>query len=210
MLNWQVVHYALMSKFLEQLFKHTNNFILKGGASLMLCYGLNRFSDNIDLDGFDSKFLDIVDKVADDLKVEGYYISYQVTQNTDDVKQILIYYGLTRVLKVNVSYRFQFIPTDRCTWINGMLTYKIDNIMTMKINTFSSHEKMRDLFDITYIYNNYKDNLSEVNIIALTHLLAFRGIEKLECLIKEQTDEMIDNNVLLKDFLKMYNDLGLQ
>lgn len=47
----QMRHIEIMRNFLTELNKETDTFILKGGTSLLLAYGLDRFSENIDLDG---------------------------------------------------------------------------------------------------------------------------------------------------------------
>ena len=46
------LHKKVIIDFLNYLNSQTDQFILKGGTALMLCYGLNRFSEDIDLDGF--------------------------------------------------------------------------------------------------------------------------------------------------------------
>ena len=45
----QARHIEIMRDFLTELNKETDAFILKGGTGLLLAYGLNRFSEDIDL-----------------------------------------------------------------------------------------------------------------------------------------------------------------
>ena len=46
------MHRHVIKTFLTELNSCGNDrFILKGGTALMLCYGLDRFSEDIDLDG---------------------------------------------------------------------------------------------------------------------------------------------------------------
>ena len=40
-------HIEIMRNFLTELNKETDTFILKGGTSLLLAYGLDRFSEDI-------------------------------------------------------------------------------------------------------------------------------------------------------------------
>ena len=47
----QMRHIEIMRNFLTELNKETDTFILKGGTSLLLAYGLDRFSEDINLDG---------------------------------------------------------------------------------------------------------------------------------------------------------------
>ena len=44
------LHKTVITNFLAFLNKSSDQFVLKGGTSLMMCYGLNRFSEDIDLD----------------------------------------------------------------------------------------------------------------------------------------------------------------
>lgn len=41
-------HIEIMRNFLTELNKETDTFILKGGTSLLLAYGLDRFSEALD------------------------------------------------------------------------------------------------------------------------------------------------------------------
>ena len=41
-------HFSVICDFLDYLNNKTSDFILKGGTSLMVCYKLDRFSEDID------------------------------------------------------------------------------------------------------------------------------------------------------------------
>lgn len=49
--NWQEDHGKIITNFLSLLNKTTVQFVLKGSTALSCCYGLDRFSEDIDLDG---------------------------------------------------------------------------------------------------------------------------------------------------------------
>lgn len=51
MKDWRPEHGKTIYSFLEYLNKRSDNFILKGGTALLTCYELDRFSEDIDLDG---------------------------------------------------------------------------------------------------------------------------------------------------------------
>ena len=40
--NWRDEHYKVISEFLKYLNEKTDEFILKGGTSLLTCYNLDR------------------------------------------------------------------------------------------------------------------------------------------------------------------------
>lgn len=52
LLPWQAKQEQVMLSFLEELNRETNRFVLKGGMAIRACYGLDRFSDDIDLEGY--------------------------------------------------------------------------------------------------------------------------------------------------------------
>lgn len=58
--DWKMKHRGIMVLFLRFINNLSNDFILKGGTALMLCYSLDRFSEDIDLNGFNPNFLGIL------------------------------------------------------------------------------------------------------------------------------------------------------
>ena len=46
---WQQDHKEVIHQFLKQMNTVSSSFILKGGTALMECYGLDRFSEDIDI-----------------------------------------------------------------------------------------------------------------------------------------------------------------
>ena len=58
--DWQTNHGNFIEAFLLFLNKQTDQFVLKGGTALSLCYGLDRFSEDIDLDGRKQDIKEIV------------------------------------------------------------------------------------------------------------------------------------------------------
>ena len=53
-MNWQTKHRETIIDFLIYLNTCTDKYVLKGGTALFVCYGLDRFSEDIDLDGYNS------------------------------------------------------------------------------------------------------------------------------------------------------------
>ena len=54
MKDWKEMHGDVIDRFLLYLNSKTDQFILKGGTALLECYGLDRFSEDIDFDGKES------------------------------------------------------------------------------------------------------------------------------------------------------------
>lgn len=204
--NWRDIHYNIIKNFLLELNNVCKNYILKGGTSLMMCYGLDRFSEDIDLDAFNTK-AGIEKFVGNFCNRYGY--TYRVAKNTDTVKRYMIHYGGMKPLKVEISYRRKNISENEITIINNILVYNICNILILKLNAYNGRDKIRDLYDVTFICRNYWEIIPDVLKIQVQDALSFKGLEYFDMIIKTQSDELIDNNKLASDFLELYNSLGL-
>lgn len=83
------MHGNIIKSFILFLNSRSNQYILKGDTSLMLCYGLTRFSEDIDLDALCSK--DIERIVNDFCRLNNY--TFRVAKDTNTVKRYMIHYG---------------------------------------------------------------------------------------------------------------------
>ena len=156
MKRWQTEHKKTIDAFLKYLNEASEAFVLKGGTALLTCYGLDRLSEDIYLDGKDTGIESIVSSFCED---NGF--TYRKDKETITVKRYFLNYGNDRnPLKIEVSFRKKQINNDETRKINGILVYDIDSLCRMKTNAYSSRDKIRDLYDITFICNNYYDSLS--------------------------------------------------
>lgn len=204
--NWRDIHYKVIIDFLQYLNKRTDNFILKGGTSLLACYKLDRFSEDIDLD---AKSNQNIKKIIDEFCKSRNY-EYRIAKDTETVKRFMINYNsVEKPLKVEISYRRKDIKEEEFTIINGIVVYKINELCLMKASAYSGRDKIRDLYDICFICNNYWNELSEDVKSFIRVAVEYKGIEQFEFIIKDQKDELIDNKKLEEDFLKMYDKLGI-
>ncbi|MCL2126580.1 MAG: nucleotidyl transferase AbiEii/AbiGii toxin family protein [Oscillospiraceae bacterium] len=203
--DWKERHDEVIISFMKYLNVNSGNFVLKGGTALYLCYKLDRFSVDIDLDGIGKGLTEIVD----DFCVENGY-SYRVAKDTDTVERCMVEYGIVgKPLKIEASYRRREIPAEETKIVNGIKVYGIDPLCIMKINAYSGRDRIRDLYDLTFIYNNYYDRLSPQTIALLRGAVAYKGIEQFDYVVRNQPDELINNEKLADDFLAMYDRLGL-
>lgn len=204
-MSWKKEHRYVINTFLEYLNKESKDFVLKGGTALMKCYKLDRFSEDIDLDSTNSNLIKYVDAFT---KKMNY--SYRIAKDTDTVKRFFISYNNTsKPLKVELSLRKSYIKPQTINTINNILVYSIEEIFKMKIMAFSGRDKIRDLYDIVYIYRSHKDQLSENSIDNLRIALEYKGIDHFDYLVKTQSDELIDIDKLTDSYLDMYMDLEL-
>jgi predicted nucleotidyltransferase component of viral defense system len=67
----------------------------------------------------------------------------------------MINYGVPgQLLKVETSHRDKMIPKFKYIIINGIRVYKLEQIAITKLNAFITRDKIRDLYDITFIINH--------------------------------------------------------
>jgi hypothetical protein len=122
----------------------------------------------------------------------------------------MINYGnIGRPLKIEVSLRRREIGADETTTINGILVYNLNALSIMKTNAYSGRDKLRDLYDVSFICNHYFDQLEPQTIALMRSAIEYKGIEQFDYIIQEQHDELIDEKKLAEDFLFMYDKLGL-
>ena len=192
-----------MLQILSQINKHSDRYVLKGGTSLLFCYGLNRFSEDIDLDAVGTT-------VGINRILGRYKWNYWVAKDTKTVKRYMVHYGGEKPLKIEISYRNNAIDSSRYyRHSNGILVYDIDNITMLKIKAFDNRDKIRDLFDLVFICQNYWGTLCTYNQNNIIESFVRKGLEYFDYLCKTQNDEFIDKEILGYNFLDVLNKLGL-
>lgn len=201
----QRMHEQIIKQFLSELNKESDVFILKGGTSLRQCYGLDRFSEDIDLDATAKNIIPFAKRFC---QKHGYTL--RIAKDTKNVKRCFINYDdLKKPLKIEVSYRQKSIPEGEINNINGIMVYTIDRIAQMKAMAYSSRDKIRDLYDITYLCNKYFDSLSDNTKSLLVDALSRKGLEEFDYLVKTQRDPLINTDKLASDFLDASSKLGV-
>ncbi|MDR3288839.1 MAG: nucleotidyl transferase AbiEii/AbiGii toxin family protein [Peptococcaceae bacterium] len=205
MRDWREQHGTVITSFMEYLNEKTSNFILKGGTALYLCYQLDRFSEDIDLDGREKGLTAFVDDFCQE---NGY--AYRVAKDTGTVERCLVDYGsVGKPLKIEASFRRREILREETGVVNGVIVYNIEPLCVMKINAYAGRDKIRDLYDLTFICNHYFDKLSPQTVALLRGAVEYKGIAQFDYMITNQPDELIDSEKLAGDFLSMYDRLGL-
>ena len=175
------------------------------GIALSRCYGLDRFSEGIDLDGHKQDIKELTRRFCD-----RFGFTMRVAKDTSTVKRCVIDYGvLEKPLKSEVSYRNQQISEQDWQIVGGIKVYSIDALVRMKANAYNGPDKIRDLYDLSFICNNYSDELSHGTKNTIRDVLSYKGIEQLAYLVATQKDPLIDKNKLADSFLAMHAKLGL-
>ena len=153
----QEIHLIQIQEFISFLNRNSQNYILKGGTSLMLCYGLTRFSEDIDLDTkLGNNFFPLVKKYCSQNQLE-----YVEKKNTETTKRVMLHYdfqGEDKTLKIEVSLRNRNLDDSLIQTKNGIKVYKINPLFNLKLNALSGRNKIRDFKICKNIpkYNNLK------------------------------------------------------
>jgi predicted nucleotidyltransferase component of viral defense system len=145
------LHKKIILEFLHYLNKETNRFILKGGTALYLCYGLDRFSEDIDLDSEKGNISNLVKNFCKFKR----FSQPNEKKNTTHGQRFMIDYGVEdQLLKIETSHRDK-IDKKAITKINNILVFKLDELIIKKCNAFFERDKIRDLYDVCYVVNKY-------------------------------------------------------
>lgn len=146
----EVLEYLNKGKFLEKL-------VFVGGTMLRLCYGLNRFS--VDLDFWIIKKIDLK-QFFDDLKnfLEKKYI---IKDSSDKFFTIIFEIGsplYPRNLKIEIRKEVKKIKYEKniayskYSSIQVLVnTLSLEDMMMSKILSFLDREEVRDCFDVEFL-----------------------------------------------------------
>ena len=118
--EWKQKHGGLMTDFLSYLNSKSDRFILKGGTSLALFYGLDRFSEDLDFDGVTNK-AKIKPFIADFVK--GKEIKVREAKNTHYGERFILHYDKVFQLKIETSTRLETVDPALFSNQNGVLVY---------------------------------------------------------------------------------------
>lgn len=187
-----------------------NPFILKDGTALMECYGLDRFSEAIDLDCQRASvpatcFFRTIDRAC-----SQYGYTWREGKNTPTVQRAFVDYGNPATpLKIEVSHRKREVPEDKTVIIDGIRTYTISEMCKLKCAAYMSRDKIRDLFDISFIADRYYDDLTPDAKDMLAMALEYKDLDQFDYLIRTQPDPLIDPAGLEDRFLRTMDKAGL-
>lgn len=204
-------HLFVIESFLSDVNqKRDNPYILKGGTALSLCYKLNRFSEDIDLDvasdnTWKGRFFKEIEQFCNK---NGY--SYRISKDTATTQRAYIDYGnIGRPLKVEVSYRRRIIPNEVVCQKRGIQVYTLDEMAKLKAAAYSGRDKIRDLYDVAYICTHFYDQLSISARDALRTALEYKEMSQFDYIVETQKDELINVDTLETMFLQSFDKLGL-
>ncbi len=160
----QIEHEMVMKTICQSFQKKALPMILKGGTALKLCYGLDRFSEDLDFDSV--KQLNLEHSINEIFTHIGKNQSkfrnpdITLTKKTDTVRRYRVVYADNINLKIETSLRGT--PDDNdITELHGILTYKISVLIKQKLSALQGRTTARDLHDIIYLYRAYYNGFND-------------------------------------------------
>lgn len=153
--------FAISKLFPEKL-------MFKGGTALMLCYGLDRFSEDLDFNVVD-KSLDVkesLEKIKSFLKDYNILIDYKIEEKTQETT--IYFYGPlykntnnTRCKStIDFSKRTDYLSNGTVSRINHIYyefpifyinTLDIKEILAEKVRAIMTRQKARDVYDLYFL-----------------------------------------------------------
>lgn len=202
--SYQKARIEIIKKVLCAL---NDNFVLKGATALSLYYGLNRYSEDIDLDAKSNNI-----NVAKLLKANKNFKDYNITikKDTDTVFRAMLDYGRQShlgnyPLKIKVSSRNKtFLQQGVLTYTNigGVNVYNISELIDMKIAAFNDRDKVRDLYDLNFLLNKYFEHFDHKQLWQINERIAYCGANELNILL---FDEVKKHKLISNDSLDLNN-----
>ncbi len=167
----QEEHTAVMTAICRGFNQKNLPMVLKGGTALKLCYGLDRFSEDLDFDCAKSLNLEsaLREVFAQEGKTKAHLRSPDISikKDTNTVKRYRVIYGDNINLKIETSLRGT-PDDDDIVEINGILTYKMPKLIQQKLSALNSRTAARDLHDIVYLYEHYLDHFGDDELAEIT------------------------------------------
>ncbi len=202
------LHVDIMRAIAREL--HDIPMVLKGGTALLLCYGLDRFSEDLDFDA--PKKFNIAGRVEKILSQKAKGHGIRTVKDTETVQRLKAHYtGLTsdRLLKIETSFRTP--PTEeQTTVIDGIRTYSVGTLIAQKINALEHRTAARDLYDIAFLTRQYAEKFSTESIQKLGELMA--DVDAVEQRFQEafEEDEILDASRLMEIIFQITEFLNHQ
>lgn len=199
-------HLEVMTQICHSFHRRRMPMVLKGGTALKLCYGLDRFSEDLDFDC--AKSLNLESSIAavfaqlGKTKPQLRNPEISVTKDTGTVKRYRIIYAGDINLKLETSLRGT--PDDNdLKELNGILTYKIQKLIQQKFRALNGRTAARDLHDVVYLYETFLDDFGEEELDEIEILYNNQSSVLDEYNTAYSEDSTLSTSDLLEDMSKL-------
>lgn len=202
----QKEHEMVMRTFCKKLCAEHKPMVLKGGTALKLCYGLDRFSEDLDFDSAMS--LNLLHFIEEVFKTLGKRYSHlrnpkiTLVKATKTVKRYRVEYGDCMSLKIETSMRGTPDDSD-VVEIDGILTYKVEVLIRQKLGALQGRTAARDLHDIIFLFDHYFEHFTEEQIAEVLDLHASQANVLGRFSAAYEEDTLLDDSDLLTDMVRL-------
>jgi predicted nucleotidyltransferase component of viral defense system len=205
----QSQHRDVLVDFLQYLNQRSQDFVLKGGTALAQCYGLDRFSEDVDLDAIPG--ISLRQFIAGYCEMKGFEIPHNKYPRSEIRETYNLHYaGDARYIKIEVSHRPSYLTQEATVSKDGVLVYDIDNLAILKTLAYTGRAKARDLYDVAFIVNEYFDNLSEQTKQMIYTAFAYNeGMERVDWIIVTDPDPYVAVNKIYDRVIRMFDQLDI-
>lgn len=202
----QIEHEQVMKALCQGFHKKTLPMVLKGGTALKLCYGLDRFSEELHFDSI--KPLNLEHAIADIFTQLGKsqakfrHPKITLTKKTDTVRRYRVTYGDSINLKIETSLRST--PDDEdIIELKGILTYKVSVLIKQKLGALLGRTTARDLHDVVFLYEHFYEDFGDTQKATIIDLYTAQDsvLERFSPAYSE--DSILTTTDLLADLMKL-------
>ncbi|MDO9318854.1 MAG: nucleotidyl transferase AbiEii/AbiGii toxin family protein [Gammaproteobacteria bacterium] len=162
----QILHEKVIRSLCKMIHEQGKPLVLKGGTALRMCYGLDRFSEDIDLDSavklnlesFLAQCAQHIGKSVPEMR----NATIDTKKDTAMVSRYILRYAdnQDRRLKIEVSRRSK--PDEKVlAVVDGILTYTVTELIRQKVTALQERTAARDLHDVIFLAKNYCTKFSD-------------------------------------------------
>jgi predicted nucleotidyltransferase component of viral defense system len=197
--EWQQRRVEFMKNIAQEVTASTNDaLVLKGGTSLLLAYGLDRFSEDMDFDGkYPVELENCIERAAgkSGISIESIHLS----KDTETTKRYKVHYGAENEhgsypLKVECSFRqASTINENDVVKIDGIRVYRIEKLAGLKVIALLNREKARDIYDVHFLLKKHPTAFTYKTLEQLTEGISQKGID---ILLKTYEDNSKTDHIL--------------
>jgi predicted nucleotidyltransferase component of viral defense system len=186
----QKVHVDVMLSVVESVID--TPMVLKGGTALLLCYHLDRFSEDLDFDS--NKKINLKKRIHDSIAGPVEVKSIDVLKDTDTVSRYRVVYETTYgVGRLKIETSLREAPKESHI-INGIKVYPIQTLIQQKLVALENRTRARDLYDVNFLAKNYPNAFSESSLSLLIN-----SVKNLDSLEKRFAMSFEEDSILYKE-----------
>lgn len=176
--------------------------VLKGGTALLLGYGLDRHSEDLDFDS--TKLISVKSRIENAFKATPLALErIDTRKDTSTTHRVMIRYSGPAgagSLKLEVSLRNSEIDPSTTTNIDGIQIYKVSSLISQKLNAAEGRSKIRDIYDLAFLSREYPDEFTDKQAERLAHFMTDPD-EVLEKFAPDHQEDSILSSIDLEDLV---------